>query len=273
MPDAAPGLLEEDRTRVAPGVVSPTTSAPAIATPATAVPSLASATDGFPDVSGPASASPGLLVPVEPAGTPGLLKDDRAQVAPPRLSPAAAAPDLASRLTGFPGISLPGSADPGFVVTFRSTYLARTGETYVPHFDDLNAPTFAPAIQEEDLIAGASITQVNPASGEVTVYLGLFEDATETVVSLPVPTGVVASLQVRASSAPGAGKSFTYTVMKNGVAQSMTTSVTGASAQSGTTGANTVSCNVGDRISLRLVADSGASSAHHRFTMRYTVTA
>jgi hypothetical protein len=172
-----------------------------------------------------------------------------------------------------PGFASSTSTDPGFVVSFSSTYLARTGETYVPHFDDINAPTFAPVTTEEDVIAGSTMTQLDPPAGtSLTMYIGLFEDVAESVVSLPVPGGTVAQINVRASAAPGAGKNFTYTLMKNGVAQSMSVAVSD-SAQSGATTANAVSYSSGDRVSLRLVADAGASSAHHRFTLRYTVTA
>lgn len=157
-----------------------------------------------------------------------------------------------------------------FVVAFRSTYFARSGETYVPHLDDFNAPSFSPTTTEDDVIAGTTLSEVDPTDGAVTVYLGTFEDAADSVVSLPVPAGTVAAIQVRASAAPGAGKSFSYTLMRNGVASSMSVTVSDSS-QSGVTSVNPVSCSVGDRVSLRLVADSGASAAHHRFTLRYSV--
>lgn len=206
-----------------------------------------------------------------PDAKPTINEAYRARVSPGISVSSSAAPAIVSGSGSTAGLSGSSESHPLFLASFRSTYLQRTGESYAPHFDDINEPTFTPSTTEEDVIAGSTLSQINPASGDVTMFIGLFEDLTETQVSLPVPAGTVAALQVRASAAPGTGKSFTYTLMKNGVAQSMAVAVSGSD-QSGTTSTNQVSCSVGDRISLRLVADSGASAASHRFTVRYTVT-
>lgn len=207
-----------------------------------------------------------------PDAQPGFTETNADQATPGVGSALAARGGIALAAEALPGFGSATTGEPGFVVAFRSTYLARTGETYVPHFDDINAPTFQPGTTEEDVIAGTTLTQVDPTDGAITVFIGTFEDPTDSTVSLPVPAGTVAAIQVRASVAPGVGKNFTYTLMRNGSAASpaMTVALNGAS-QSGSTSVNPVSCAIGDRVSLRLVADSGASAAHHRFTLRYTV--
>jgi hypothetical protein len=202
----------------------------------------------------------------------GVSEDERARVEPGVTAALVTRPGVGSETDGSPGAGGPEAALPGFAAAFRSTYNATTGETYQPHFDDVNAPAFATVTREDDLIAGATVTTVDPTAGEVTLYLGLFEDSTEARVSVPVPAGTVAALVVRSSAAPGAGKSYTYTVMKNGVAQAMAVTVSGDGEQGGSTTANGFTCATGDRLSVRLVADSGAAAAHHRYSVRYSVT-
>lgn len=98
-----------------------------------------------------------------------------------------------------------------------------------------------------------------------TIYLGNFgASATESTVSLPVPFPcTVRNLQAYASAAPGAAQTFTYTLRKNGVAQAVTTSLSGASQTTNSDTTHSVSYGAGDTIDIQLVTSNGAAVAAH----------
>lgn len=152
-------------------------------------------------------------------------------------------------------------------VAQRSLQVLYLGQALRGRFDDFSTPQTIPTEGTPDMLLGATISKI---TGGNTVYIGTFEDRLDQRVSIPVPEGTCVQLNVRSDTAPGSGESFTYAVMKNGSATSMTITVENTS-QEGSTSLNQVSCSTGDRISIRLVASAGAATAYHRFSLRYTL--
>ena len=143
------------------------------------------------------------------------------------------------------------------------------GASYFSRIDEISPVDFTVTIEGAlDMIFGQTVTAI---SGGQTLYLGLFEDSTETEVSLPVPAGEVQMLVVRSSAAPGTGESATFTVRRNGSDQAMTTSISGSSLTANTS-SNSVTCSTGDRIAVKLVTSSSAAAAHYRFTLKYQLS-
>ncbi len=88
-------------------------------------------------------------------------------------------------------------------------------------------------------------------------------NATESFTYHIAPTsGVFKNLTIRLSTAPGSGKSYAYTLMKNGVATALTATVSNTSTTASDT-SNTVSVSAGDTLTLRCVpSGTPASSAN-----------
>lgn len=157
---------------------------------------------------------------------------------------------------------------PSVNISARSTSEIWIGPASRGRLDYFNTPVPTDPAEGDDMILGATISSWS--SGQ-TLYLGTFDDGTESRVSIPMPGGRAVQLNVRSSTAPGAGESFTYTVVKNGIDTSMTVTVS-ESDQEGTTADNQVTCSTGDRISLKVVTSAGAATAYHRYSLRYTIS-
>jgi len=69
-------------------------------------------------------------------------------------------------------------------------------------------------------------------------------------------TYTVSSFRARIATAPGASKSWVFTVRKNGANTTMTCTITGAATQCATT-ANSFSVTAGDLLSVQVAAVSG----------------
>lgn len=97
-------------------------------------------------------------------------------------------------------------------------------------------------------------------------------NATEVNVSSVMPTaGVIKNLQVYSPVAPAAGKSYAYTIMKNG----STTAVTCTMANTATTASdtsNTVTYAAGDTISIQAVPTGTPTAATPRFSVQWAPT-
>lgn len=99
----------------------------------------------------------------------------------------------------------------------------------------------------------------NPPSASATNYIGLSgqynfnPNATEVNVSSVMPnSGILQNFYVNNNTAPGAGTSLAYTVMKNGVATSMTCTIANT-AVNGSDTVNIVPYAQGDTISIQTV--------------------
>lgn len=117
-------------------------------------------------------------------------------------------------------------------------------------------------------LTGGSITA--PAAG-LTGYLGAggFVGGVSDSPYMMNRAGLITEFYVAVGAAPGAGESFTYTVMKNGVATSMTGAISGTGVFSLYVTTNAFTVAVQDQISLRLVTSAAAVATKHRFYMTF----
>lgn len=161
---------------------------------------------------------------------------------------------------------------PAVTVDLRSIRFLLDGESFRPRVDDVTPVTLTTPTSWIDVDMLVGTTQSRITSGQ-TIYVGMFEDTDVEDVSIPLPAGQAAQLVVEATSAPGSSQSFTYTVVKNGVDQSMVITVSDL-ATGGSTISNpvTLSSN-GDRLAIKLVTSAGAATAKHRFSIRYQISA
>lgn len=150
-------------------------------------------------------------------------------------------------------------------VAYRSVTTRHSGPSYHLRADWISIPNLTPdPAGEFDVIAGGSLT---PVSGGTTFYMGMFGDVTESIVSIPMPACTITELRCRVTNAPGTGKAFAYTLRKNGADQaSLAVSITDAGTESSDTGS--VSFSAGDKLSVKLITDSGSAEAYHLWTVK-----
>jgi len=91
----------------------------------------------------------------------------------------------------------------------------------------------------------ATDTEYNPLAGGYTWSSLLFDS--QQVVSTP---GTIKNLMVKLYDPPGAGKSYTFTLMKNGVAQTLSVAISDTNTQGADT-TNEVAVSAGDLVTLR----------------------
>lgn len=112
---------------------------------------------------------------------------------------------------------------------------------------------FEGSVTDESLILGTSRTNIpSNTDAEYAFCAGAYTwnptlTNREEIVST---SGTIKKLHVYVHSAPGVGKSLTFTLMKNGVATSLEVTISGTD-KSGSDTVNTVSVSAFDRISLR----------------------
>ena len=121
-------------------------------------------------------------------------------------------------------------------------------------------------------LLGAS-NGVVPAN--VTVYAppaGAVESAgignSQTPISINC---IIDYLYVIATAAPGAGETFTYTLMVNGVASALTCQIAGAAAVPANDLVNAVQVNAGDDLCIRIVTSLNAAITYHHWSFRIRV--
>lgn len=99
-----------------------------------------------------------------------------------------------------------------------------------------------------------------------TTYVGLWEAAVEADTYLVCPVaGVVKNLYVVADGVAGAGQSFTYTMRKNAVDQTVTCSISGGAATTGNDTTHSFSVAAGDTLTMKLVTSATATARKHQF--------
>lgn len=131
-----------------------------------------------------------------------------------------------------------------------------------------NLPLQSPGLNVSNTMTFSGGSGTTIAAGS-TRYLGSGDHA-EFSGDRPIvigKLGVVLTIYAAASAAPGVGQTFTYALMKNGVATSMTFTISGASATSGQSSSNSVAVAPTDYIELRVITSAGAAVAKHRFFM------
>lgn len=122
------------------------------------------------------------------------------------------------------------------------------------------------------------LTALAPTSTSLTQYGSMLAghgaaagwSTTEANLQVVVPTsGTLSNLYARLSTAPGASKSYAFTIMVNGVASSLVTTVSGAVA----TGSNTtdsVSVSAGDTLTIQAVPTNSPAGATPTFGVAFT---
>lgn len=91
-------------------------------------------------------------------------------------------------------------------------------------------------------------------TGGLTRYLGTVIGAADLDARLPCPyKGTIKNLYVELNVAPGLGQTVVCTLMLNGVAQTLTCTITGAATLTGSDITHSVTIAAGDTISLRVV--------------------
>lgn len=136
--------------------------------------------------------------------------------------------------------------------------------SFISRLDFVSTPDFTnPPSGDVDVIFGNSGF---PVGATATVYIGAVVDTSISAVEIPLSARTISNLIVACSVAPGAG-TYTYTVMKNGVATSITCSITGSGVSSSS--ANSVSFQSGDKFCIKLVTSSGSES-HHSYSVEVT---
>lgn len=107
-------------------------------------------------------------------------------------------------------------------------------------------------------IAAGATTYLGPAGQNATIDGAFF---------VSDRNGVVSKFIASSTAAPGAGETFTYTLMVNGVATSMAGTISGAASFSATVTTNPATISVNDTITLRLVSSASAAVTYHRCTI------
>jgi hypothetical protein len=87
-------------------------------------------------------------------------------------------------------------------------------------------------------------------------------DSVETNVTMPVKgPGTISNLRVDVNGAPGAGKSWTFTVRKNATTDTaVTCTITGGTATACSDSSNTASFSAGDTIDLKVTPSGGPAA-------------
>jgi len=159
----------------------------------------------------------------------------------------------------------------GDVVSLRSTPIGTPATLSVQSWNILvqTSNQTAPVLSMSGG-ASTSVTNYGVLSGGQAQPSGW--SATESDMQIVVPTsGTLKSLYNTLSAAPGLGKSYQYTLMVNGVASSLQTTIANSATTANDT-VNTVSVSAGDTITLRCVPSGTPSSATPSFSMLFAPT-
>lgn len=119
-------------------------------------------------------------------------------------------------------------------------------------------------------VAAATTTYINicDQSGELTGGVA----ATETSLYnnyLVTRSGLLQNLVAHSSTVPGVGKTYTYTVLVNGIASALTCTISGGASRDASNLINIVNLGVGDRITLQIVTSAGATVNSHAALLQF----
>ncbi len=108
------------------------------------------------------------------------------------------------------------------------------------------------------------------ASRYFTIQTGRSGTSSEAAESPVSPAGVFRNLYVRLNGTAGSGKSYTFSLYKNGSVTSLATSVSGASATTNSDTTNSVSVSAGDRFWLQADPVSTPLTRRLTFSMEFS---
>lgn len=108
---------------------------------------------------------------------------------------------------------------------------------------------------------GAGLTRyMHPSGSNVNVN--------EVVNRMVMPyTGTIRNLHVRSLLPPGVGETFTYTIMINGIASTITCQTAGAAAEVSFDIVNVEAIALGDEITLRIAVSGGGANTNHGMSL------
>ena len=123
----------------------------------------------------------------------------------------------------------------------------------------------------QHILCGGSGSVANGAGA--TDFLGIANlSTTEAAVEFPMSTsGTMTGLYVSSATAAGSSKTFTYTVDKTTVAQSMTCNFTGTSATTCSDTAHPFAFVASNLIDVKLVTTASSNTGAQSFCLSYTV--
>ena len=122
------------------------------------------------------------------------------------------------------------------------------------------------SVFESSLSTG--FTEYNPVSIQELVQDSPDSTTSAAEAETPVPDGTFSQLACVVEDAPGGGKSWTFTLMKNGAVSSLSCVVSDTSRRCSDT-SNTVAVDTGDRVTLLSTPLSTPASTAGRCTLRF----
>jgi len=180
----------------------------------------------------------------------------RARIGPSSFGRASAAASAFARARATSTIILRAAADAG---SFGQAWS-----------DWKNAPAFStlPAGEGELLMGSSGL----PLPGSGTFYLGAVGDQNRDEVELPASAGQLSRFAVRVGQAPGAGNSWTYTVLVNGSPTAMSCTIAGTSRRARYSGA-AIDLADDDALAIERTATVGGAApplTTHNWSALYT---
>ena len=119
------------------------------------------------------------------------------------------------------------------------------------------------------IMCGGNGSAPGLATGE-TAYFGISNKGITAYMGFVMPKdGTISNLRVYSDGSPGAGQTYTFTMMKNNVAQTLTCQIA-TGANSNADNVNSFSVGVGDRVSLRGVASASAVTTNVIYSFVFT---
>lgn len=179
-------------------------------------------------------------------------------------------PNSTSELTvdsSSPKVStLDGSSSISSLLEVVEKVYSLTGASYRSFLDVVSTPDWTPVETGVEVIFGNSGF---PISAGQTLYITVLTDSVREAVEIPLPAVTMTELYVSSGgTAPGSGQTYTYTVMKNGVATALSATISGTSTDVQSDTGETVVFSAGDLFALRVVTSASAAQAYHSFGVK-----
>lgn len=118
-------------------------------------------------------------------------------------------------------------------------------------------------------LTGVNGSSTVAAGATVNLGPGGYQAGAANVNAWQLPkAGYITGFQVKATTGPGIGQTYTYTVLKNGVATTMVGSTTGAQGNTTSVGPP-IAVVANDNVELQIVVSGGANAGNHKFSIIY----
>lgn len=172
-------------------------------------------------------------------------------------------PTFASSSNQVPKLTVGDGAFPHFLV--NESLWRRSGSSYFGRFDSENPvdDTYTPINAGIDMIFGGTGFEI---AGGSDLYVGTIVDSVREDIWIPIPACAITNFYVSSSVAPGGIQTYTFTVYKNTVAQSMQAVISGSGTSASYSG--TITFSAGDKFSVRVQTSSTANTAYLTYSVR-----